>query len=285
MTSYTEIQAPEKGSDFPELSLTKKGAEYDVAIMVVNRDRVDLVDSMCRQLKELTVNLKTDTYIIEMGSKKYPKVRSDCEVLYYPDPDFRGKCFGHNVGLHYAAKVRPYKYYWFLMNDLVFRNKDSLCKMIQTMENHPNIGILSPTEFNGAYVDCASHKGKDIHLVSTCDYLSLFIRREALEQVGFLNPVFKYCWGAIHELAYKMYSNKWKVAYCDKVVMKHLGGTTYGKTKNTISREQYIKNAKRFAANYFRKNYGNNWEVKFTKVLPKSVKHNTFVLHKRYWCK
>ena len=65
--------------------------------------------------------------------------------------------------------------------------------------------------------------------------------------------------------------------------MKHLGGTTYGKVKGTISRDEYLLNAKRFAATYMRSHYGPNWDEKFSKVLTDDVVFNTYTKHKKRW--
>jgi len=84
-------------------------------------------------------------------------------------------------------------------------------------------------------------------------------------------------------LSYLLYRKGWHVAYCDLVRMKHLGGTTYGKTRNTISREEYQRNAKAFCADYFRTRYGDDWDEVFKKVLPDEVGINTYKKHRRYW--
>jgi len=124
---------------------------------------------------------------------------------------------------------------------------------------------------------------RDFHLVSACDYLVLLVRAESVNEVGFLNPDFLYCWGAIHEFAYKLYSRGWQVAYCDNVTMRHLGGTTYGKVKGTVSREDYQRRAKEFAARYFVEHYGSRWDDDFSKVLPSQIKYSFFKETRRQW--
>ena len=200
----------------------------DIAVIIVSRNRPDLADSLARQALDMGRGLTKDIYVIEMGSDE-DKLSAYCS-LRYEDTDYRGKCYGHNVGLRFARSKGNYRYYWILMNDLVFEDGvDALSELVAIADANPRIAILSPTEPGGdAYPACKPQEGVDFHIVSTCDYLSLLTRAESVNEVGFLNPDFKYCWGAIHELAYKLYLNKWRVAYCDKVTMKHLGGTTYG---------------------------------------------------------
>ena len=122
--------------------------------------------------------------------------------------------------------------------------------------------------------------------ITTCDYLFFIMRGSCINQQGlFLNPAFQYCWGAIHELTYKLYKSGWKVAYCNKTGFEHFGGTTYGKVKTVISRGTYQRRARVFAASYFKDVYGANWDILFTKALPKNIKfqYNTYKLHKKSW--
>jgi GT2 family glycosyltransferase len=266
--------------DLVEFSDIQFGAKRgDVAAVIVDRDRPDLTDELVEFIETHKGNLAVDTYVIEMGSVK----RSKYESIYYDDSDYRGKCYGHNVGLRYAKFQGYYRYYLVLMNDVRFLEPNGIENLVRIADKNPEIGILSPAEPEGPYPDCFPRVGSDFHTVSTPDYLALLIRNECVESVGFMNPSFKYCWGALHELSYKLYSKGWKLAYCDRVNKRHLGGTTYGKTKNTISRDDYIVNAKRFAADYFRKTYGESWDDDFSKVLPIGISVNTYRVHRRLW--
>jgi GT2 family glycosyltransferase len=251
----------------------------DVAAIIVNRNRPDLTDALVNQINHMRGHL-IDVYVVEMGSAK-DKISRHCST-YYDDPNFRGKCYGHTIGLNLATSKHDYKYYWILMNDLVFDDKNAVSKLVQTMQRNPKIGILSPTELSGSYLASKPVKNSTYRAISTCDYLALFIRASIIKEVGFLNPAFRYSWGAIHELAYKVYKAGYIVAYCDKVTMKHLGGTTYGKTKDTISRKEYIYNAKKFAANYFIEHYGEQWDKEFSKALPPGT-IDLFATHRRLW--
>lgn len=253
----------------------------DVAAIIVNRDRADLVEELMEQLAGMTTNLSVDAYVVEMGSD--PANVSRHSSLHYEDPEFRGKCYGHNVALRLARANAQYRYYWVLMNDVRFADPASLDRLVSIAEAAPELAIISPTELDSGYPGSRPSEGQEFHLVSTCDYLGFLMRADAVEAAGFLNPQFKYSWGAIHELSYKLHQGGWRVAYCDRVIMKHLGGTTYGKTKNTVSREEYQRNAKAFCAKYFRTVYGRDWDRLFARALPPDVKINTFEIHRRLW--
>jgi GT2 family glycosyltransferase len=272
----------EDGSLIPlEQILTKDSQQVEVCAIIVNRDRPDLTDALVEQVKEMgeSYDISVEVVVVEMGSTE----RSKYETIFYDDTNFSGKCYGHNVGLRYALQTGNYKYFWFLMNDLVFDDTNSLKELIRVYEQNEDIAILSPTELESGYPGCRPRAGRDYHVVSTTDYLALLMSHDNIRQIGFLNPVFKYSWGAIHELAFKANRNRKYVAYCDAVNMKHLGGTTYGKTKNVVSREEYQKKAKAFAADYFRNTYGKFWDRLFTSYLPENAETNNFITHKKFW--
>lgn len=254
----------------------------DVAVCIVNRDRPDITDSLVENIHKHKGDLSVDIYVIEMGSKDKSKNMS----FYYDDPNFRGKAYGHNVSVRYAKARGKYRYYFTVMNDVYFTTPErGLEKLVAIADANPSIGILSPTEPDSGYAGgiCKPIKGRDFHCVSQCNYLALLVRGECLDKVGYLTPEFKYCWGAIHELSYKMYSNEYKVAYCDAVQMYHMGSSTYGKVKSAVSREEYLKNAQMFAARYMVEHYGKKWDKLFSSVLTDDVMFNTYTKHRDKW--
>lgn len=260
----------------------------DIAIVIVNRDRKDLTDYLCEQILNFSNgnNLSYDLYVVDIGSA--PEGRSRFTTIEYKDVDFRGKCYAHNVGVRQAALTANYRYYWVMMNDLRFDNQpDALSRMARIMDSNPEIGIMSPTNIGVGkeYPGSSPEKGQAFRKVSVCEYLSLMMRSEVLKQVGFLNPDFKYCWGAIHELSFKIYSTgKWCLAYCDEVQFEHLGGTTYGKIKSIVSRNEYMDNAMKFAMHYLITNYGYDWDTKFAAALPKDIRERgTYSMHRNSW--
>lgn len=254
-----------------------------LAILIVSRNRPDLVDAMVASLAT-SVTVPYDLYVVECGTDLDKLSRHS--TLWYADPDFAGKCYGHHVALQAALARGAYDYVWFLMNDLVFdAGVDPAQKLIGALEREPRMAILSPTNAEGGYPASEPRVGGGWRKVTTCDYLGFMMKGAAIEEVGFLNPAFRYCWGAIHELAFKLYSRGWFVAYSDDVSYRHLGGTTYGaKGTNTISREEYQRNARRFAFDYMREHYGVCWEKRFFAATHgHAIEIDTFAQHKRAW--
>ena len=233
---------------------------------IVNRNTLDLAENQKRQ--------------IELMTARIPSLDNEIIIWNCDEEPFLGKLYGHHRALQ-EHQDKSCDYYWFNHPDLSFAiDMDCLSKIIAVMEKNPWIAVISPTEDTGSYIDMFKD-GYRWHPVARCDYLSLLIRASVIEKIGFMNPDFIYSWGAIHEYSYKVYKNRWCVAYCDVAKMHHFGGTTYGK-KDTISRKAYQQNARQFARDYFIKNYGQNWDKEFAKMLPNGVR-NTYNVSRQNW--
>jgi 2-polyprenyl-3-methyl-5-hydroxy-6-metoxy-1,4-benzoquinol methylase/GT2 family glycosyltransferase len=254
-----------------------------VAILIASRNRPDLVEAQVTALRADT-SVPHDIYVVECGTDR--ERLSEHSTLWYADPEFRGKCFGHALALQSAKLAQRYDYYFVLMNDVVFEpGVDAVRTLVEQMEREPRMAILSPCNQDGGYPGSARQGSRGWRPVATCDYLGFMMRAAAEDEVGFLDARFEYCWGAIHELAYKLYRSGWFVAYSDEVAYRHLGGSTYGQAQtNTISREEYQHRAKRFAFEYFRRTYGDNWdETFFAATRAHAIQIDTFAEHKRLW--
>ncbi len=262
-----------------------------VAVLVVSRNRPDLVEALAGWLAR-NATLDYDLFVVEAGTDSDKLTRHT--TLHYADTDFRGKCLAHNLALEHAREQGrmglPYDYYWVLMNDVVFDEVapggvDAMRQLVETMERTPRLAILSPTCADGQYPGSARRPGGGWRPAATCDYLGFMMRAQAVDEVGFLNPEFRYCWGAIHELSYHLHAAGWLIGYSDEVTYRHLGGSTYGAPgTNTISREEYQRRAKRFAYAYFNKVYGPQWpELFWSAVAPGGAEINTFSQHAALW--
>jgi SAM-dependent methyltransferase len=254
-----------------------------IASLIASRNRPDLVQSLVEQLRAST-SLPHDVYVVECGSD--PDKLSPHSTLWYADPDFPRQVLRPQPGAAGGQAGRPLRL--LLRVDerrgvRARRRSDPHARGADgTRAAH---GILSPANVEGGYPGAARERKHGWRAVTTCDYLGFLMRASALDEVGFLSPDFKYCWGAIHELAYKLYASGWFVAYSDEVVYRHLGGSTYGhKDTRTISRDEYQQRAKRFAFDYFRRTYGDNWEELFwTATRGHDIAIDTFAEHKTLW--
>jgi GT2 family glycosyltransferase len=255
----------------------------NVATVIVSRNRPDLVEATIEQLRRHD-SVPNDIYVVECGTaadKLTPHTS-----LWYADPDFRGKCYGHDLGLKFARGRGDYDAFFMLMNDLVFHPEiDHVGELVRLLEENPRLAIISPTDASGGYPGSAAGAGNGWRPVTTADYLALMTRAEAIDEVGFLNPDFRYCWGAIHELSFKLYSRGWVLGYADGVTYEHLGGTTYGAAGTaTIKRDEYVERAKSFAHHYFLENYGSDWSETFWQAAAgHGIEVNTYAEHRKLW--
>ena len=245
-----------------------------LATIITHRNRPDLADKQYERVKELTENALVyhpetynDLMIVDCGGDKH----TENPYYWYSDPEFQGgKIRGHMVGLQLLGL--DYDYVWLNHPDLIFEDDDTLSKLISTMERNIGIGLISPL-FNGYYT------GKDTvgefqgwHPVGCVDYLSFFIRGEALRMVGLLDEGFNYSVGADLDYGYRMWSRGWIVAFCDRVSMHHLGGTTYGAPgTDTISRQQYKVNSGIQAFKRLKEKYGEHWGEYMGRLIPEGI--------------
>jgi hypothetical protein len=255
----------------------------NVATVIVSRNRPDLVESTIEQLQRHD-SVQNDIYVVECGTDS-DKLTPHTS-LWYADPDFRGKCYGHDVGLTFARSRGDYDAFFILMNDLVFDPAvDHVGELVRLLKENPRLAVISPTDASSAYPGSAPRPGGGWRTVTTTDYHALMTRAEAIDEVGFLNPDFRYCWGAIHELSFKLYSRGWVVGYADGVTYEHLGGTTYGAAGTaTIERDDYIQRAKSFAHHYFLDHYGPDWsDVFWQAAAGHGIEINTYADHRALW--
>lgn len=254
-----------------------------IAAILVSRNRPDLVEDTVQFVRGNSKDV--ELCVVESGTDQ--DKLTEHTTIWYDDPDYRGKVLAHNIGMHYMLMNREYDYFWFFMNDTPFQTTsfDVGKKLASILQKNPHIGALSPTSISDGYASSHPQGSKKPRVVTTTDYLNLMVPAQVVKDVGFLNPDFNYSWGAIHEYSYKLYQLGLAVAYTDQVTYKHLGGSTYTNKTNTIKREDYKQRAKEFAAQYFVKEYGNDWDKKFWETANREydIEVNTYELHRAFW--
>jgi len=238
----------------------------------VSRNRPDLANATMAQLRRV-VRFPHDPYLVECGSD--PAKLSGLANLSYADIPFHtGKAWCHNLALRFAMLHHNYSYVWVMMNDLILEeHQDPLEELMAQMQADPRMALLAPSnlgvgaEMPGArprwFPTLAKQRWRK---VAVTDYLGFLVRSAAISEAGFLNPHYRWCWGAEYELSYALYSKGWFLAYSDTVRWSHLGGTTQGVKhvrSGVASRPQYQRRASIFANVYLRRKYGWGWHVRF----------------------
>ncbi|NIV33077.1 MAG: hypothetical protein GWN58_27610 [Anaerolineae bacterium] len=264
-----------RDGEFTDLAAIPVGQrKADLAIVTINRDRADLVARQIAEFCDRCEGLTTDIYTIEMGSS----YRSEHETFWYEDPEYRGKPYGHNVGVRIARATGDYRYYYIAMNDVFCPDGQDVPRiLVDVMDANPELGILSPTCETSGYTSAKPRPGMDYHSVTSADYLIQMMRADAVRH-GFFNPDFKYCWNVELELSYQLFKAGYKAGYCDKAQRIHYGTSTWGKVKGLPSKKVYKQRAKAFAVPYWIEKYGYDWDELFSEVLPADVEFNRFKL-------
>lgn len=255
-----------------------------VAAIIINRDRPELADRVFEQVGTMGHGMQVDRYLVECGSSKAGTSRHATHRFF--DPSYRGRYYGFYRGLQFAERDGgPYDFYWFVVNDITFpEGEDTLAELVGAMAEDPKMGLIGPGEPDAEdYRGCHPQAGRRWHKASTVHGLAQLIRGEVIRKVGYMNHRFHYSQGAGTEYAYKLYSEGWFLAYSDVASLEHdTSGSTYGKVVR-ISRHEYHRRARRFASRYLRNHYGDDWDDRFTAVLPDDVEENTYPWQRKVW--
>jgi len=251
-----------------------------IATIIAYRNTPDMVESQIIQIEKMLerVDAENDFVIVNMGVEKHY-----FDTIHIYEKEFKGKLYGHWIGLKSIKDKDKYDYYWFNHPDISFAvDMNCLPKLVRVMREVNRIGLLSPVQNPPHWFPDMYRKNRIWHPVGVCNYLSYFIRKDVIKKVGFMSPEFKYVRGAPIEYCYKIWKAGWMVAYCDIAKIFHFGGTTYG-GKDTPSREEYLRKAVEFARKYFEDKYGKDWDKEFAKVLPDDAWRGIYTFHKRGW--
>ncbi|AFY37243.1 hypothetical protein Lepto7376_0848 [[Leptolyngbya] sp. PCC 7376] len=264
---------------------TKQQKRETVAIIIMNRDRPKITNNVVEQVQQMGGNFDVSLIVVEAGS--HPNKRSKYMTHYFGDRNYKGRYYAFNQGIKFAHQIKlEYDYYWFVVNDIIFpEGEDTLQLLWEALQENPRMAAIGPGEPEADdYKGC--HPKPELrkwHKASTIHGLAMLMRGTAYREVGYCNPQFHYSQGASSELAYKVYKNNWFLAYSDIANIYHdQSGSTYG-VVTKISRHEYHLRARKFAAQYLRNNYGENWDEIFTSVLPPDVEENTFPWQKKVW--
>jgi hypothetical protein len=200
-----------------------------VATIILNRNLPEVTDRLYDHLK-LHDGDFTDIYIVEAGSdiarlsKNYTWHVNSLEVKKHGLRYCRGMNFGLSQ-LWVENKFKNYDSFLLLTNDTELEAQPTIKSLIQVLEDHPRVGILSP---------CSRRWGERHLLIDQkTKYFwfihnnSLLLRREFLEsilnskQINYMNFVFDGSnfrgYGTESELIAKAYANDWAAAITTEV--------------------------------------------------------------------
>jgi len=195
-----------------------------VATIVLNRNLPLVTDELCEHLERFDGHL-TDIYVIEAGSDKSNLSRY---TTWHADwtsavTDGLRYCRGMNYGLSQLQRdgsLSRYKSILLLANDTELQAGPTIEPMLQVLDEHPRVGILSPCSRTwGEQTLLRIEKTKYFWFIHNVAYM---LRREFIESVcnpeG--DPLMDFLfdgdnfrgYGSEHELIAKAYANDYAAA-------------------------------------------------------------------------
>ena len=119
-----------------------------VATLILNRNLPLVTDKLYEHIKIYDDNL-TDIFVIEAGSDKHKLSKNTTWHANWDSAIKEGLRYnrGMNFGLSQLYKEKKfdnYEAFLLLTNDTEFEKTNSIYKLMQVLDDHKKIGILSP---------------------------------------------------------------------------------------------------------------------------------------------
>ncbi len=247
-----------------------------LAILIASHHGPSRIAALVGQLKA-SIRVPHDLFVVESGP--HESEAGPHTTLWYRDEESRGKAFGHCLALQHARLCGDYDYIWVLSSELEFDTAiDPAGALIALLEREPRMAIAAPSLSSRpmSNMDPAAWK-----LIATSESLGFVMRMAAIDDVGFLNPAFRYGWGAMDELAYSLYRRGWFLARAQGVGCHHLPVSAHGQG---VAVDEYWRRARRFAFDYYCERYGEHWDELFwSAAAGHGPEINVFREHKNIW--
>jgi hypothetical protein len=243
-----------------------------VATIILNRNLPAVTERLHEHLTKYDGE-QTDIYVVEAGSDKEKLSRyvtwyaNSVEVLHNGLRYGRGMNFGLTQLLK-EGKFDQYNAFFLLTNDTEFKAAPTLAPLINILNDHPRVGILSPcSERWGERLLLKTEKTKYFWFIHNNAYL---IRREFIESIcdkeqpdmiDFLFDGTNFRgYGSEHELIAKAYANDWAAAINSEVWASENESHLLDNA-DQIKTEGYEENLKLYVEEgrrWMRKKYGFN---------------------------
>ena len=200
-----------------------------VATIILNRNLPSVTDSLYEQFQKHD-GKNTDIFVVESGS--HENHLSKYKTWWANDPDSVENglryCRGFNYGLSELwkeGKFKNYDYFYLVCNDVKFNDEPIVTPLVEEMEKHPRMAILSP----------CSHLWGEKHMIPPMEtryfweiqFLSFLVRREFIEEImntqepDMMNVFFDGSnfrgYAADLETVIKAYANDWAAGITTKV--------------------------------------------------------------------
>ncbi len=200
-----------------------------IATIILNRNLPEVTERLYEHLSKYDGE-QTDIYVVEAGSdtcklSRYTTWHANSDEVIINGLRYgRGMNYGL-VQLLQQGNFDRYDAFFLLTNDTEFKPRPTLSPLIEVMNKHPRVGILSPcAERWGERLLLNDEKTKYFWFIHNNAYL---LRREFVESIcdkeqpDMMNFLFDGAnfrgYGSEHELIAKAYANDWAAAITSQV--------------------------------------------------------------------
>jgi hypothetical protein len=243
-----------------------------VATIVLNRNLPDVTDALCAHLSKYDGE-HTDVFAVEAGSdddrlSSYATWQADWpEAKQYGLRYSRGMNYGLSQ-LWNEGKFNQYDAFFLVTNDTEFEQKQTVAPLLEILDKHPRVGILSPCSHRwGERLLLKDQPTKYFWFIHNNAYL---LRKEFIKSIcneaqpDAMNFLFDgenfRGYGTEHEIIAKAYANDWAAAITANVWAGENESYLIDKA-DLIKTEAYEENIKLYVEEgrcWMRKKYGFN---------------------------
>lgn len=200
-----------------------------VATIILNRNLPEVTNRLCEHLEQYDSDM-TDVFVVEAGSDFERLSRYTTWHANWPDALVHGLRYsrGMNYGLSQlwnSGQFRQYAAFFLLTNDTELQLRPTLAPLMDILDKHPYLGILSPCALRwGERLLLKEQSTKYFWFIHNNAYL---LKREFLESIlnedqpDHMNFIFDGAnfrgYGFESELIAKAYANDWAAAITSEV--------------------------------------------------------------------
>ena len=203
-----------------------------VAAIVLNRNLPEQTDRLVDRLQSFDSPL-VDVFVVDAGSD--PDRRSRFTTWTADSEDARTRGLRYSRGMNFGlvnllqeGRFDNYEAFFFLTNDLVFEEGPIIAPLLNSLEQHPRVGILSPCSRNwGERLLIPENGMKYFWFIHNTAFL---VRRSFIEAIAnldegsYLDLLFDGSnfrgYAMEMELIAKAYANDWSAAITTRVFVK-----------------------------------------------------------------
>lgn len=242
------------------------------ATIILNRNLPDVTNSLVESLKRHNGN-QSDIFVVESGSSKENLSKYCSYWANWEEALTNGLRYprGFNYGLSKLweeNKFKNYEFFFLVCNDSLFEEKPIISTLVEEMNQHPRVGILSPC--SDAWGERKLLNAEETKYFWHVNHISWFVRRQYIESImetespNFMNFLYDgnnfRGYESDIELIAKAYANDWAAAITTKVTVQENEEILKTRSK-TIKTDDYESNRQKLVSEgrqWLRRKYGFN---------------------------